>query len=238
MKGFKKLVIICLVISLVLCLVGCLRVDMGVVIREDGTASLTSKLMMEEDAYLTLVSFGPSGDGSVEEAGEDEDSVDLTEFQKETIDGEVFYTFEETIEVGSFEELEQFLVREGDEDGVDLLSSAKVTQDGNVYSFEAVTTKMEDASASMGTDWVTLTLTVTMPGEIVETTGEQLNENTVRFVLDDFSEAKTLMVQSKVPLLSVGQIVAVVACSGILVACSLFLIVRNAKAKKHYTVEN
>lgn len=247
MSRLKKMVCMGLVVSLMaLCLAGCLQVDMGVVVKEDGTASLTSKIMIEEEAYLSLASFDSAenengdmgsldgiedaGEGTEEEVPGEDESVDLSEFQKETIDGEVYYSFEETVEVASYEELEQMLIGSGDEDGVDLLSDVKVTKDEGTYSFHAVTTAMEDADSSMGTDWVKLTLTVTLPGEIVETSGEQIDENTVRFKLDDFAEEHELTVVSEVPAVSVGILVGAAVCGVVLVGCVVFFVARKRRS--------
>ena len=242
MKSIRKFVGFGLVLAMLfVCLTGCLRIDMGVEIKEDGTASVTSKLMIEEDAYNMLASLGSSGEGGdVSEGDESADSgdasvpsgsdLDLESFQKETIDGKVYYTFEETVKVASYEELEQMLVSSGDEDGVDLFSEAHVKKDGNSYSFQATTVAMDNSASGMGSDdWLTLSMTITLPGKISDTTGEMINENTVRFVLDDFSEAKTLFVVSEVSALNTSEILVLAACGALLVVGVVVMILQKKK---------
>lgn len=258
MKAKKYCVLGLVVVMMLFCLTGCLRVDVGVVIKEDGTATMTSKLMIEEDAYLALLALQSDNnvgesDGWLDEEGgtneqepmddevvtertepeSEEDTLDLTKFKKEVIGGEVYYTLEETVEAASYEELAETLTTSGDADGADLFSAVNVKKDGNMYLFEAVTTVSEEAETESPFDAmnsVTLTLTVTMPGEIEETTGEQLNENTVRFVLDDFSEAHTFTVTSKTSQVDVGQIVACVICVVVLIGCGVFFVLSKKKA--------
>ena len=241
MKRLKKSLLIGVLMAFVVtCLSGCLRMDLGVELREDGTASVTYKLMMEEDAYNALLAFDS---GDAEEGGEpaDEDEVDLREFQKETVDGEVYYTYQKTEEVESYDALGKLLVSDGDEEGVDLFSAAEVKKEENKYMMQLVTSLVEDSDGSegedstvdgdmsLGSDWLSLTMTVKMPGKITETTGEQLDDNTVRFVLDDFSEAHTLMVKSEVAVLKAGEVIFVVACLGVIVGCVVLLVMRKKR---------
>ena len=248
MKSLRKSLALCLVLCLVIvCFTGCMNIDMGVELKEDGTATLSSKLMIEESAYNTLLSFETSDDfvDSDEEglesteATEDTDAtepadgkLDLKSFQKEVINDEVFYTYEQTMDVASYEELEKLLVSNGDEEGVDLFSDVKIAKESNSYLFQATTAVMDNTEETAGLaadDWLTLSLTVTLPGKIVETSGEKLDENTVRFVLNDFTDVRTLSVASEVSVFGLTEIVVCAVCGGIIVGAIVFLIVRKKK---------
>ncbi len=231
MKSIKKsIVFILFAVMMMVCLTGCLKVDMGVEIKEDGTAALTTKLFMEEDAYKTLLSLDEtaSEDPNVTTSGD----LDLKSFKKETIDDEVYYTFEETKELKSYEELKNAILSSVDEDG-NMFSEVEIIEESENYTFKVVTEKADTSDAPVSSDnWLTISMTVTMPGNVVETNGEQVDENTVKFVMNDFTESHTYSVRSEPVKFGMRDIVLIVAFFSIIIGLIAFLVYRRKKGYK------
>lgn len=228
MKSGKKIVGLLLVVTaMVFCLAGCMKADMGVVIKEDGTASLTSKLFIEEEAYNTLLSFSSEGD-EVSVEGD----LDLSKFKKETVDDKVYYTFEETKQFDSYDDLEKALMSNGDEADTNVFSDVEVkkSSDGE-YTFKLVTMPMDASDVSMAgsDDWLKVSMTVTLPGKVVETNGETVDKDTVKFVIDNFSESKTYSVTSEPITLGAKEIALCVAFVAIIAGTIVFVVIRRKK---------
>lgn len=194
----KVFVVVLCIVLLVVALAGCMHVNVGIEVEENGEAELEYKVLIEESAYFALNSFGDSGRALDGGAGPGAGSVDFEEFVKEKVDDEVFYVYEETVEAASYDALEEVLVALGDDDGVDLFSGAEIYRKNDRYFFEVSTTVLDDGGLSLRDDnWLMVDLLVTLPGEIEETNGEIVERDGVRFVVDDFTEEQVLQVESE-----------------------------------------
>lgn len=205
MKKINKIFSLLFVVVLLVACVGCMRVDYGVKINDDNTAELTAKMSIEASAYETLLSFQ---DMNSDEDTSDSDSVDLEDFTKETIDGVEYYSYEETEKYNSYAELINAFNSYGEDAEINgLVTDFKIDKNENIYGFSFKTLAEDSESTSTyGENWFVFSMTVTMPGKITDTNGEKINDETVRFVLDDFSKENSYFVNSEksVPAVTVG----------------------------------
>lgn len=219
--------VFCLIVAMMMafCCVGCVKMDVGIEVKSDGKATMTSKIAIEEDAYEMLLSFS-------EDADESTGDLDLKNFKKETIDDETYYSYEETQEFDSYEQLAAALSDTEATEGSKLFDKVEITTDGKKgYDFKIVTASLENDSdmESLGDDWLTVTMTVKMPGEVQETNGEIQKDGSVRFVMNDFSANSTYQIHSEESnLQSVGIIIMGVAAAVFIVG--LVLTIRKKRS--------
>ena len=201
MKNLKKIIGVILVMCFVICCTGCIKMDVGVELKEDGKASMTVKMSLAEDLYeMMLESEDEATEGEPEE---DADSVDLAKFEKEVIDGDTYYSYSETQEFESYDSLITELQKLEVTDEVPVFNAVTIAgQEDGVYTFDVTTSKIDENSMgemSLPDGWFSLTMTVKMPGEIQEfMNGEKLEDGSVRFSLTDFSEKQMIYISSKV----------------------------------------
>ena len=183
---------------------GCVRMDVGVDVRNDGTGSMTAKISLEESAYEMLVSF--SEDPEVETEGD----MDLALFEKETINGETYYCYEETKEFASYEELSAAMVSSDESDGVSLFKTVNIqTDDNGIYELKFTTITYDEDSDISGSgmdispDWIKGSLTVKMPGKVIDTDGEILEDGSVRFTMNDWTKSSEHYVRSEESQISI-----------------------------------
>ena len=223
MKKFKKIGSVLLIWVMVLGLVGCVRMDIGVEINDDGTGSLTAKMSIEESAYNELVSMGEI----------DED--DAGDYKKEKIDGKTYYSITETEKYESLEDIADALEDLECIDGSQIFENVKIKEKdgGKKFTITFETPVIENPTEGMGygdeEDWLVVTLTVKMPGKIADTNGEKQKRNTVCFTLDDFSDEAEYHAES-VATSPVGTIIIVVV--GVAVAAGATVFLLNLKKKK------
>lgn len=218
--------VLCLIAAMVmaLCCVGCVRMDAHVEVKSNGTASMTSKIAIEADAYEMLLSFS-------EEADESEGDLDLKAFKKETIDGEAYYTYQETEEFDSYEKLAAALTSKEATEDSNLFDKVEITSDGKKgYDFKLVTAVME-ADESMGAvgseNWIKVTMTVKMPGKVTETNGEILEDGSVRFVMNDFTANTTYQIHSEESSTQTAGIILIAVAGVALVAGLVMTIMKK-----------
>lgn len=220
---FSALCLLCLVVFCT----GCMKMDLDVVLKEDGTASLTSKISIEESAYNSLLEMGESADSA---------SFDLEDFVKETINDEIFYSYEQTVDYASYEELIEALESTDESSGTSLFERVEITGDEkNGFVFTMVTTEadfseVEDtASLPISDDWLVVSTTVKMPGKISETNGEKIDKFTAQFILDDFTESNTYTVKSAPPK-SIGLIIVMCVSGALLVGSVIYLVIKKFRS--------
>ena len=174
--------------------------DVGVTLNEDGTASVTTKVSMSEELYLAMEDT-------------DEDGPSKEDFVKEIIDGKTYYSYSETKEYDSYDALATDLTNSEAMGGTPLFDSVDIekTKDG-VYSFKGKTgvVNAEEVGIEPSEEWVKLTLTIKMPGEITDYEGgELLEDGAVRFTLSDLTKEHTLSVTSEVEQFNVVRSVII-----------------------------
>lgn len=224
-------------------LTGCVREDLGVVLNEDGTAKLTASVGIEKEAYEQIVGMG----GDVFEGKE------TSEYE---YDGKTYVTVSEETEYQNYDELRQALLEleyqtgDADEEAEDAETSVNEsasepvdtrifkdvtveTQKGllsKTYVFRAVTnpqTAEDDAEISIP-DSFRLTLSVEMPGEITESGGGQVDENTVTFEINDLTQENELSAASE----QFNTTLIIITIAAALVILIGFLLLINGNRKK------
>jgi len=155
----KKGIVLILVLMMVMfCFTGCMYGEEHITLNADGTGTMASRIEIEKAVYDELM----TGLGmSMEDMGMEGASV-------ETVDGIECYVFTETAEFDSLEALAETL-EEGGYTGV------YVSQTGIRYVFDSGTSEedvaeMEAMGFDLG-DSMAVKIAVTMPDEIVMTTG-------------------------------------------------------------------
>lgn len=237
MNRIVKTSILALIGCLLLCCVGCYKADVMVEIKSDGTVSLTAKVSLAEVPYNNVFL------GSGNENGSTENSLKAGDFVREKIDGEVYYSYSETKDELTLNELCSILDT-GNMDVTVLGSDSSLLKNTQIkvskedgYIFTTNTVIVEDLSGGSASipgttdDWLTLrlTLTVKMPGEVMEINGEIVGDKKdamVRFVLilTDLIGSKTLTVRT----LSKAPILRLILCGVRL----LFSLLRKRKRKR------
>ena len=208
MKNFKKIAVVVISACLLLCCVSCVRVDVGLDINKKGTASMSTKMMLDEDLYNMLISFGeedtenevPEGEDSKETTDSEAEfeDLDLSKFVKEEINSKTYYSYNvENYNFATYTEAVEKLMELELTDNMSLFKAIEIVNEKETkYKFKATTMAINtediasDESMSLPDDWCVLTLTVKMPGEITETNGIKLEDGSVRFEIKDFSEEK------------------------------------------------
>lgn len=193
MKNLKRTLSLLIVFALIFICSGCMRMDIGVEIKEDGTASMSAKMSIEESVYNMLSGFGTT-------PSEDSD-MDLSEFVKETIDGTNYYSYTETKEFNSYDDLIVELKSLEATDENNLFEHVNVVAEkGEKYTFALKTAVVEapsDGGMEIPDNWLVVTMTVKMPGEVTDTNGEILEDGSVRFDMTDFTSNTEYFVHSK-----------------------------------------
>lgn len=223
--------------------------DLGIGINEDGTASMTTKVSISEALYEMMAGMeNAGGDETAEETPDnqdhedddtasDEKEIDLDDFVKETIDGETYYSASETKEYASYEELAYDLIELEATDGILLFESVKIEKaKSSVYAFELKTAVMDKSSLessvdmTLPDDWFKVTMTVKMPGEIVVAEGgEILEDGSVQFLMNNFSEAHVFFIQSEVELFNVTRAIIIWIIGLSVIAVVIFMHFKNKK---------
>lgn len=223
-----------MIFVLLISCVGCMRMDLGIDIREDGTASMVIKMSIEESVYNMMTSFGGSSD--TEE--ESEDSLNPEDVTKETIDGETYYSYQETMEFASYQELIDALKDTEAAEGSSIFDSVNVVaEEGDKYKFSFKTAIIEaPADSDMGMeipdDWFTLTMTVRMPGKVTDTNGEIMEDGSVRFKMNDFTENADYFVHSEVKSDNIIPILIGTIAASVLLIFLSFTVLGGKKKKE------
>lgn len=167
----KKLFAVILSLVLILAMTGCMQGEDRIVINEDGSGESYSKIMMDKSVSDQLTeSFGMS----LEDMG-------LEDARVETVDGVEYYVTEATVGFGNFAELISGLEESG-------YSGIYAGDGGLRYVFDAGVSKedleqMEAMGFDLG-DSVKASVSITMPKEILATTGTlSEDKKTATFIL-------------------------------------------------------
>lgn len=186
MKNLKHFMTALLILSLVACLTSCMKVDLGVEIRENNTATTTTKVYIERDVYEMMTEMGEN-DSSLE--GFTPDAED-----------ENYYSKTETKEHKSLEELADSLLAM-EVRGIPLFSSVRIENvNSKTYFFEVKTSDENSSNEAIPEGALAFRMTVKLPGEVIVEDvvgGEVLEDGSVRFATDDFSKSNTFTVSSE-----------------------------------------
>lgn len=229
MKKLKRIICLLCLFCVTMCCVSCVGADVDIEIKEDGSATMSSKMMIEEELYHTLENLDTLPEATENGIADHLKFLDLKKFNKtETVDGKTFYVCEQELtEYATYADLVQDLRQLKVADSVYIFDSIDIANNRYTdYSFmiktTAITPLIEDGVSLFGNlegDWLRLVLTVTMPGSVenVEASDgvvvEKIGESTYRFEVNDFSKEQAFSIRSEASrVVFIVILVAVVLC--------------------------
>ncbi|MBQ5311748.1 MAG: hypothetical protein ILP19_06870, partial [Oscillospiraceae bacterium] len=183
---------------------GCMRVNLEVEMRKDGTTAMTARYGMDT-AYASDEDFG-------------EDGREPIHF---TVDGTEYVGYEEKEEYQTYEELTKSLTELND-DGTSLFTSTDIRQEKGLfatkYIFDAASAPLVGDSGEYGeiSKIIVVDFTLKMPGKVKNVTGgEILEDGTVKFLFAP-EAGNTFHAESSVPnvisiLIAAGIAIAIIA---------------------------
>ena len=246
----KILAIILSVITLSLCLTGCVYEDLSVKLNKDETGSIAATIGLKKEFVVQMMNGQNPFDGK--------------ETKEIEYDGEKYIAYTETTEYASFEEivkalsdmtydtddyeelaeketevqketestetsaLDDWLTESNEKEESDnhIFKSVEIKKDGSKYIFDAVLNPLAgDVSGYDMSDIFKVSISVEMPAKITAYKNGTVDGNKITFDLSDMSKETELYAECKT-----ASIVPVVIC-GILVVASLvaFFVLRKRK---------
>lgn len=191
----KKIIsLIALILSLIFMLTGCIRTELGVKLKDNGTGSVSATVSIRKDVYEMLKENGS-------------DPFDGKTAEQIMIDNQAYLSYTETNDNLTYKEIENKLLdfTVDENDSVKLFKAVSVEKNGglfyNSYTFKATTNAMtgnsedEDNGKSVN-DIYKFTINVTMPGNIAQSKGGTVNGNSIIFDIDDLTQENDLAVYS------------------------------------------
>ena len=175
-RDIKRTIFAALISALLM--TGCMKIDMAVELKRDGTASMAITYAMDSE-YAS------------------EDEFEGHEVQHFNFDGKDYVGYSETIEYRSYAQMSQDLMTQS-EDGATMFSSANADKNTGLfkdtYVFDAVTENLvgeagtgeddiDSETSKMMAQMIDATFSVTMPGKITAYSGGTLEGNTVTYQL-------------------------------------------------------
>lgn len=239
----KKIIALLLtVVSLALCLTGCVYEELGVKLNKDGTGSIETTIGLKKEFVKQLTELGGS------------DPFDGKETTEIEYDGETYIAVTDTKEYESFEDMEKaltemtfdssgmesaFTSQPDDDTGVSLqtedatvnpetpfFKSVKIEKDGSTYVFDAVLNAAEGTVEGYDlSDILKVNISVEMPAKITKYKNGKVDGKKIVFDLSDISEETELYAECKVssPVPAIIGIVLAVA------AVAAFIFLRKRK---------
>ena len=246
----KILAIVLAVISLTLCLTGCVYEDLSVKLNKDETGSIAATIGLKKEFVDQMMNGQNPFDGK--------------ETKEIEYDGEKYIAYTEVSEYASFDEIAKALSEmtydtedydvptENDADGdVDtetaegtsvidewladtsaeesdnhIFKSVEIKKDGSKYIFDAILNKVEGQVQGYDmSDIFKVSISVEMPAKVTAYKNGTVDGNKVTFDLSDMSEETELYAECKT-----ASVVPVIIC-GILVVASLvaFIVLKKRK---------
>ncbi len=182
----KKLFAVVLSLVLILAMTGCMQGEDRIVVNEDGSGESYSRIMLEKSVF----------DQISEASGMSLEDIGIEDVKIETVDGVQYYVTEETVKFSSFDELKAGL-EAGSYSGV------YAGERGLRYVFDAGVSKEDlEQIEAMGFDLgdsMKASVTITMPKEILATTGtlsEDKKTAVFEFKGNDFYKVQDVMVST------------------------------------------
>ena len=246
----KKIIALLLsVLSLALCLTGCMYEELGVKLNKDGTGTISTTIGLKKEFVKQLAELGGSDPFGGKETTE-------TEY-----DGETYVTFTETKEYESFAEMEQALAAltydtngmesaftsQPDTDATEpyeetefqyetaaqtgkaetpVFKSVKIEIDGSTYVFDAVLNAVEGEIEGYDmSDVLKVNISVEMPAKITKYKNGKADGKKITFDLSDMSKETALYAECKVSS-PVPAIIGIVLAVGAVVA---FIVLKKRK---------
>lgn len=236
----RVLLILFSVVLLALLLTGCIRTEVGVALKRDGSGSIGTAVLIRSDAYETIKKSADPFEGK--------------QTYTETIDGKEYVGTNNTIKCGSVEEMKKALLsltfmgnvpaiqgRVSDSvsqpknsevtvsektdmsKGAPIFKTAEIVVSGNTMTFKAALNPQTDTGseniAHMDMNEIyMLKIVVTMPGAIKSASVGSVNEKTVTWTVGDITAENEITIVSEagssslIPVfVFVGVILALIA---------------------------
>ena len=238
----KVIALLLAVVSLALCLTGCVYEELGVKLNKDGTGSIETTIGLKKEFVKQLTELGGS------------DPFDGKETTEIEYDGETYIAFTDTKKYETFEEMEKalkeltfdangmenaFTSQPDDDTGVTLqtedatvktetplFKSVKIEKDGSNYVFDAVLNAAEGTVEGYDlSDILKVNISVEMPAKITKYKNGKVDGKKITFDLSDMSKETELYAECKVssPVPAIIGIVLVVA------AVAAFIVLKKRK---------
>ena len=219
----KKIIVLLLsVITLALCLTGCVYEELGVKLNKDGTGSIETTIGLKKEFVKQLTELSGTDPFADKETTEAE------------YDGETYIVFTETKEYESFEEMEKTLAElTFDSNGMEnafsfqpdvevsdayedtelvldsttgtvdsnpaVFKSVSIQKDGSTYIFDAVLNAVEgEVDGYDLSDVLKVNISVEMPAKITKYKSGQVDGKKIVFDISDMSEETELYAECKV----------------------------------------
>ena len=209
----KHITLLMAIVCMFAMLTGCVQQDIGVAINADGTGTVSATIGIEEDAYEQLVGMGSDifegkETSTYEHDGKTYVSYTETKSYENYEDMEkalLEMTYEsEVLEELDTEELEADTSEEAAEP-TPIFKNVSIEKNTGLfystYTFKAELnpqeiTESDDSELELpiDTDSFRMTLTITMPSDITQASGGEVDENKAVFEINDITEAQEFSV--------------------------------------------
>ncbi len=251
----KVIALLLAVVSLALCMTGCVYEEIGVKLNKNGTGSISTVIGLKKDFVKQLSKMGGS------------DPFEGKETTETEYDGEKYITYTETKEYASFEEMEKVLseltydtndyktkatvipttvdINDSDETNDDsesendtgyqpvstetpnpVFKSARIEKNGSTYVFDAVLNAVEGEIEGYDmSDVLKVSVSVEMPGKITKYKSGKVDGKRIVYDLKDMTKETALYAECKVSS-PVPAIIGIVLAVGAVVA---FIILKKKK---------
>ena len=252
----KIFALVLAVVTLALCLTGCVHEELGIKLNKDGTGSIAATVALKKDAYEQLAAFGG-------------DPFEGKETFEVEYDDEKYIAYTETKEYASFEEIEKALAEltydtdlfgdvDADEDEYDveieddifeddvvildpvteveptedadthIFKYVEITKDGSKYVFHAVLNPLAgDLDGTDMSDIYKVGISVEMPAEVTAYKNGTVDGKKVTFDLSDMGKEIELYAECKTTS-AVAAIVGITLTLGA-VALAIFAVLKKRK---------
>jgi len=236
-------------------LTGCMRNDIGIQINQDGTGSISTTIGIEKDFYEQLRSTGADPfeeKMTYEYLYEDKTYVSYTEtkeystyedmeaallemtYNAEEIEGSVPYkpeiSLDEITEGTIFDNITiDTPTVEDTEENDRIFETVSIEKDSGffntTYTFNAKTNALSTDSEYEANDIFKVTVTIKLPGNITETTGNIGENGEAIFEITDITESKDISIASNIT--NTGTITIGIAAIVITIVSAIFFAIKN-----------
>ena len=209
----KHITLLMAMICMFALLTGCVQQDIGVTVNSDGTGTVSATIGIEKDAYEQLIGMGTDIFEGKETSTYEYDGNTYVSYT-ETKDYESYEDMEkallemtyesEVLEELDTEELEADTSEEAAEP-IPIFKNVSIEKNTGLfystYTFKAELnpqeiTESEDIGLELpiDTDSYRMTFTITMPSDITQASGGEVDENKAVFEINDITEAQEFSV--------------------------------------------
>ena len=222
-----------------------IRIDVGVVVNEDETGTLTLVVALDEE----LREFSAQSGSDEFDIGEIPDGWTAQDYSDGEFEGtqvSTMFTSLEDLRI-QIESLAEETSADGDET-LDFLSQITLTKEGSTFTFSADLSGLSDNlgtategagaddfgidSAALLADLFAIRVILTLPGEIVSHNADTVSENTLTWNLSIADEGRVIEARSKVGG-DIGPVIGIVVLILVLAVIAYMVSQRRKEADSH-----